>query len=222
MKHLALTTTAALLLLPSIGHAAASCAEIQARHPGARDDTYRLRLGPHKVEVYCHDMAGTPREYLTLPKTGQTTNYSYYGRGPNTAPAGLTTWYQKVRFNPADLTLDLSDTTFAIRQGWASFGPTRIESVPLASAGDCVANDSRTGRSNIDLTGTPFGIEPGQFQTSGFNPSGTATSKGSQIVNLRGGGYCGNIGAPDNLLQLTFRTAPPRGPHGRQRTQPRG
>ncbi|MCP3064208.1 hypothetical protein LXT21_36090 [Myxococcus sp. K38C18041901] len=117
-----------------------------------------------------------------------------------------------MRFKPATLTLELSDTTFAVRQGWASFGDTRIEATPLATAGDCVANDSQTGRGNIDLTGTPFSIEPGQFQTSGFNPSGTATFRGSQIVNLRDGGYCGSIGPPENVLRLAFRTPPSRGP----------
>jgi hypothetical protein len=154
--------------------------------------------------VYCHDMAGTPREYLAL-KTGPTTNYSYYGQGKNTSTDGQTTWYTKARLDPATLTLVLDDTTFSTSQGWRSFGSTTLNTSPLGSAGDCVNLNSQTGRSNIDLTGTPFDIVPDQFQVQGWYPAGSATYSGGQIVNLMGGGDCGAISDPDNRLRLTLR-----------------
>jgi hypothetical protein len=206
-------TAAALLLLPGSSLAATTCAEVRAQNPAAQDGTYSLTLGSQQVALYCHDMAGTPREYLTLPNTGSTTNYSYYGRGSNTSPIGLTTGFTKVRLYPAMLRLQLDDFTFSASQGWASFGANNyVYHQPLASAGDCVGGWSQTGRSNIDLMGTPFDIVPGQFQLSGYIPDGTVTPIGSQAVNLTGGGICGGIGAPDNQLQLTLRSAPEPAP----------
>ncbi|MCY1080679.1 GON domain-containing protein [Archangium lansingense] len=181
-----------------------NCAEVRAQNSAAPDGTYPLTLGGKQVEVYCHDMAGTPREYLTV-KTGSTTNYSYYGQGPNTSAGGQTTWYSKVRLDPAALTLVLDDTTFSTSQGWMNFGSNFLYTSPLGSAGDCVTAYSQTGRSNIDLTGTPFDIVPGQFVTEGWVPAGSVANSGSQIVNLTGGGYCGATFDPDYRLQLTLQ-----------------
>ncbi|MDY7224890.1 immunoglobulin-like domain-containing protein [Hyalangium rubrum] len=205
---LALAATAPLLL-PGTSHAATTCAEVRAQNPSAGDGTYSLTLGGQQVAVHCHDMAGTPREYLTLPSTGSTTNYSYYGRGPNTAPGGQTTWYTKARFDPAALALTLDDTTFATSEGWKRFGNTYVYSSALAGAGDCVNTYSQTGRGNVDLTGTPFDIVPGQFRIEGNVAAGSATFSGPQIVNLTGGGYCGGIGTGNNQLRLAWRSAPP-------------
>ncbi|HLL00472.1 MAG TPA: LamG-like jellyroll fold domain-containing protein [Myxococcaceae bacterium] len=207
---LALTATA-LLLLPGGSHAATTCAEVRAQSPGAGDGTYSLMLGSQQVEVYCHNMASTPLEYLTLPKTGSTTNYSYYGKGQYTAPTGLTTWFSKVRFEPATLRLRLDDYTFSTSQGWANFGGRYDYSAPLATAADCVHDFSQTGRSNIDLTGTPFDIVD-QFKVEGYAGAGSANFSGSQIVNLTGGGFCGGIGVPGAMLKLTLRPAPQPAP----------
>ncbi|MFY0584017.1 GON domain-containing protein [Cystobacter fuscus] len=87
---MALTATAALLL-PGLSHAAATCAEFHAQYPNAGDGSYTLVIGNQPVDVYCHDMAGTPREFLTLSKTGSTTNYALYGQSPNTSAGGLKT-----------------------------------------------------------------------------------------------------------------------------------
>lgn len=202
----ALTATAALLL-PGLSHAATSCAEIHAQNPNTGDSTYTIVVGNQPVDVYCHDMEGTPREYLTLPKTGSTTNYTYYGQGPNTSPTGLTSWYTKVRFDPATVTLILNDTTFSTSEGWVRFGSDYVYSQSLGGAGDCVGAYSQSGRGNVDLTGTPFNIWPDQFQLGGYLPAGSATFDGDQIVNLTAGGYCGGIGPSDSLLHLYYRPA---------------
>ncbi|WNG23763.1 hypothetical protein F0U62_06775 [Cystobacter fuscus] len=201
---MALTASAALLL-PGIGHAASTCAEVRAQNPFAGDGTYTISVGNQPVDVYCHDMAGTPREYLTLPKTGSTTNYAHYGQSPNTSAGGLKSWYTKARFDPATLALNLGDTTFSTSEGWVRYGTNYVYSQGLGGAADCAAPHSQTGRGNIDLTGTPFDIVPNQFQLNGYLPAGSATPSGSQIVNLAAGGYCGAIGTADGRLQLTLR-----------------
>ncbi|MFY0584016.1 GON domain-containing protein [Cystobacter fuscus] len=186
-----------------------TCAKVREQNPAAPDGTYVLSLvhGTRDVEVYCHDMAGTPREFLTLPKTGSTTNYALYGQSPNTSAGGLKSWYTKARFDPATLTLALGDTTFATSEGWARYGSTYVYSQGLGNAADCAAPHSQTGRGNIDLTGTPFDIVPNQFRLDGYLPAGSATPSGSQIVHLAAGGYCGSIGTADGSLQLTLRPA---------------
>ncbi|WP_224368778.1 immunoglobulin-like domain-containing protein [Hyalangium versicolor] len=204
---LALTASASLLL-PGLSFAAASCAEIHASNPAAGDSSYTLGIGNRQVNVFCHDMAGTPREYLVLPHTGATTNYSYYGKGPNTSADGLTTWFTKVRFNPATLTLKTDDFTFATSQGWIFFGNLpRIYNNSLAHAADCAGLGFPSGRSNVDLTGTPFDIVPDQFHLAGAGPTGSVTFTGSQIVNLMGGGYCGSLSPANNELKLAWHSA---------------
>jgi len=173
---MALTATAALLL-PDLSHAASTSAEVRAQNPFAGDGAYTISVGNQPVDVYCHDMAGTPREYLTLPNTGSTTNYAHYAQSPNTSPTGLKTWYTKARFDPATTTLILDDTTFSTSEGWVRFGSNYVYSQSLGNAANCVAARSQTGRGNIDLTGTPFDIAPNQFQLGGYLPAGSAISK---------------------------------------------
>ncbi|WP_224368779.1 LamG-like jellyroll fold domain-containing protein [Hyalangium versicolor] len=199
---------AAPLLLPGISFAATSCAEIHTSNPAAGDGSYTLGIGDQRVDVFCHDMAGTPREYVVLPHTGSTTNYSYYGQGPNTSADGLTTWFSQVRLDPATLTLLLDDTTFSTSQGWIWFDTGYQYSRALGIAADCVMPESDSGRSNIDLTGTPFDIVPDQFHLVGAWPAGSAIFSSPQSVNLKGGGYCGGISTLDNRLRVNLRSAP--------------
>ncbi|MEV8607380.1 GON domain-containing protein [Amycolatopsis sp. NPDC051373] len=51
---------------PPVAAGTSSCAAIRALLPIAGDGNYVLNTGSHLVPVYCHDMAGTPREYITL------------------------------------------------------------------------------------------------------------------------------------------------------------
>jgi hypothetical protein len=202
---LALMATASLLL-PGLGHAATSCAGIRASDSLAGDGTYMLELGGRQVAMYCHDMAGKPREYLTLPFGGEC-NYTHYGESFNTAPGGLTTWFTRARFDPATLSLVLDDTTFSTSQGWVSFEHFTAYSNGLGGAAACVGYESQTGHGSIDLTGTPFNIVPGQFALGGFAAAGSATPAGMQTITLKAGGYCGGIGAAGGVLRLRLRSS---------------
>ena len=133
-------------------------------------------------------------------------NYAHYGDGGNTTAGGVTTWYQKVRLHLDTLTIEAADTTFATRGGgeyW--FGEEKHDAAHYGVAADCVRDRSQSGRANIDLTGTPFAIEPDQFEIGGFNPDGAARYTGDQVVDLSGGGYCGYIRPRGDGLALALR-----------------
>lgn len=114
-----------------------------------------------------------------------------------------------MRFHPDTLVVDIDDLTFATSTGSLVHGSSTITSVPYAVALDCRGGGSRTGLANVDLSGTPFAVAD-TFFTNGFIPGGTvlfgsqtvqlntnlaeADVSGFQVVDLRGGGFCGGTG----------------------------
>src|SRR5262245_4582287 len=86
-----LTTAAVAIALVAFGTIAistarsagppTSCAAVRAAAPGAPDGTYAILTGGRFLGVYCFDMAGTPREYLSLVNTGATFNFGQYTAG---------------------------------------------------------------------------------------------------------------------------------------------
>jgi len=179
-----------------------SCAEVKSGG-GTADGNYIIDIGARPVTVYCKNMAGTPADYLPLINTSNGANTSYYAAGQNTGPNGLTTAYTKVRFYPSDLTVDGNDTTFSTSTGWNQFGGSQNYTWPYADAGDCRWDFSAGGTANVDLTGTAFAVASNQFSAQGWNPAGTASySANNQIVNLTGGGYCGDMKISTARLKL--------------------
>ncbi|KAK9823622.1 hypothetical protein WJX72_004296 [[Myrmecia] bisecta] len=158
----------------------------------------------HQVQVYCN---GKGAAYLNV-KSGNTTNYSLYGKSPNSNGGAPVTAFTKLRFNPATLTVSTDDFTFANSTGRYCFGSTCYTTVPLGNAADCLVDNvpaPGTGHANIDLTGTGLAIAPGQFVVSGFNADGSAKySSNNQVVDAVGGGYCGGISPRTNQLQLQY------------------
>ena len=58
------------------------CAGVLWRDSGAGDGTYTIQpRGQQPFEVFCDNMEGTPREYLTLDATGPGQNIASYGAG---------------------------------------------------------------------------------------------------------------------------------------------
>jgi hypothetical protein len=111
-----------LMIVPivSAGGLPSSCAEYKSSNASATDGEYTISINGNFATVYCHNMGGTPKEYLTLVKTGDTANFSNFGRGQNSN--GLTTKYSKVRFDPSTLTVNIGDTTFSNSTGYKRFG----------------------------------------------------------------------------------------------------
>ncbi|MET1071366.1 MAG: GON domain-containing protein [Umezawaea sp.] len=164
-----------------------SCAGIHALLPIAGDGNYTLNTGTHLVPVYCHDMAGTPREYITLGAA----NFSQYTAGGAAPGTNVRTTFTRVRLNPATLTVDINDLTFATSTGSLTHGGTAVTSMPYGVGFSCDSTPSGVGR--IDLTGTAF-LLADTFQVGGFTASGSATtSPDNRSADLAGGGYCGWI-----------------------------
>jgi hypothetical protein len=173
-------TAASALLAP------ASCAEVRAEDPNAPDGDYTLWVGERTAEIYCHDMAGTPREFVTLANTGPAVNFSQYTTGGYVSGTSIKTQYEKVRIDPETMLVDVSDETFSTSTG--NIGGQTSMSYGVAES----CSGPPTGLANIDLTGTPFAVAPDSFTQTGWYPAGDAVySSDDQVVDLTGGGACG-------------------------------
>ncbi|ACY15569.1 S8 family serine peptidase [Haliangium ochraceum] len=170
----------------------ASCAEVLARDPAATDGEYTLYIGGDEGQpwtAYCHDMAGTPAEYLTLVNTGGDSNFGQYTAGGSSPGTNVRTSYTRVRIDPADMSIVIVDKTFSTSTGSLDHGGTAVDRMSYAIAMSCDSSDS--GVANVDLRGTPFAID-GEFCQGGFNSvGGTTVSANDQVADLTGGGFCG-------------------------------
>ncbi|PPK71230.1 GON domain-containing protein [Actinokineospora auranticolor] len=172
-----------------------SCAALRAVLPGAPDGNYILAGNRYLLGVYCHDMAGTPREYLNLSNTGASANFSQYTAGGAAPGTNVRSSFTKLRVNPKTLEVDINDLTFAASSGSLTHGSETVRSLPYGVGMACAGNGT-SGIGNVDLRGTAFALNSG-FQPGGFQPFGTATvSPDGQVAALSGGGYCGWIAGP--------------------------
>lgn len=180
-----------------------SCKDIRTLFPFAPDGVYPVLAGNTLLTVYCYDMAGTPREYLDLAATGENQNFSQYTAGGASPGTNVRTSFTKVRIDPATLTVDIGDLTFATSTGKLQHssvtrGPSSpyVTSMPYGVGMTC-ANPGTppNGVGNIDLHGTPFLVND-TFQVRSFAGTGSATvSDDMQKVDLLVSGYCGWIAA---------------------------
>ena len=182
-----------------------SCADVKAANPSAGDGDYLIVANLKPFTVYCHDMNGDPREYLTLVNTGGGSNFAKWGREVLAFPTGnVFTHYTKIRIDPVTLLVNVGDQTFSSSVGFdCCIGRTPIVSMPYANASSC-AGGIDDGAANVDLTGLPFEVAD-TFTLTGFGPIGSANGTmlhndgdtidvQGQVVNLTGGGFCGGIG----------------------------
>lgn len=179
-----------------------------------------------------------PKEFLSLHLSSPEHNFASYFCGPDCAenapdgetPSTVTTAYSKLRINPCTLKVDVTERTFAKSTGklWhpdSGGAPTLIyDFEPYGVAESCESSGTE-GKSNIDLSQTPFVIKQ-QFTLRGAGPTGeTKVGANKQIVDLSGGGYCGSNGptdwryfalraAPQWVLQLELRPQLPQAPLG--------
>lgn len=182
-----------------------SCQDIHRAIPPARDGTYLLYNNGNIFTVYCHHMATTPSEYIDLAKTGQDVNFSQYTAGGASPGRNVRTTFTRLRVDPKTLTVDIGDLTFASSTGSLRHDSTAVTSMPYGVAMSCTSQAD--GRGNIDLQDTPLRVD-NKFATGGFNASGAATpSPSGQVVDLRGGGYCGWI-TPAPALYNPFNPKP--------------
>ena len=131
-----------------------TCADIKIADPWAGDDDYTLYLDGNINKpwtAYCHDMAGTPREYVTLHNTGAGENFSQYTAGGASSGTDVRTSYTRIRIDPIDLTVDIADQTFAATTGsLIHSGGEQVDFMPFGVAMSC--DSAPSGVANIDLT----------------------------------------------------------------------
>jgi hypothetical protein len=178
-------TAAPATARPATGIFPDSCAEIHTARPSAGDGDYLLGTNSRLVPVYCHDMADTPREYVTLGSV----NYSQYTSGGASSGSNVITTFAKVRIDPVTLTVDINDLTFATSIGQLMHDFVTVTAMPYAVAMSCDGTPSGVGR--VDLTGTAF-VLADTFTPGGYYPQGSTTvSADNRIADLISGGYCG-------------------------------
>lgn len=186
-----------------------SCDEYLAANPGSTDGNRTLYVrgdSSKPFTAYCSGMAATPKTYIPLVRTGGivtsgnivTAGYNYSACGKSSP---VVTQFTRVAYDAAAVAIDPSDTTFSSSQGTA----VNWCGIPLTFgvAQDCTTTNSSTGRGNVDLTGTGFGIASNTWTTSGFYPAGSATISGGNVVTITGGGYCGGT-YPGPKIYLTW------------------
>jgi len=186
-----------------------TCADIHKQNPKAKDGNYIIYNDSTLFTVYCYDMAGTPREYISLTQTGANVNYSQYTAGGASPGTNVRTMFTKLRIDPATLTVDIGDLTFATSTGSLdhSGSGTTVTSMPYGAAMSCAGPGDTSGAGNINLRGTPFQLGA-TFAVGGFDPGGSAVFGGdNQVVNLTGGGYCGWI-TPTPVMYNPFNPSP--------------
>jgi GON domain len=180
-----------------------SCADIHRHLVKAPDGDYLLYNNGTLFTVYCDDMyTNAPREYIDLAKTGNGANFSQYTAGGASPGSSVRTSFTKLRIDPASLTVDIGDLTFARSAGSLKHsGSVKVTSMPYGVAMSCSAPQAANGIGNIDLRYTPFQVNS-TFTVGGSNAKGSATvTQNKQLVALNGGGYCGWI-APTHSPQL--------------------
>jgi GON domain len=180
-----------------------SCGAIHRHLVKAPDGDYLLYNNGNLFTVYCDGMSSkTPTEYINLVKTGYGANFSQYTAGGASPGSSVRTSFAKLRVNPATLTVDIGDLTFARSTGRLMHsGSVKVTSMPYGVAMSCSAPHAANGIGNIDLRYTPFQVNS-SFTVGGSNANGSATvTQNKQLVALSGGGYCGWI-APSHSPQL--------------------
>ncbi|HYO66965.1 MAG TPA: GON domain-containing protein [Archangium sp.] len=195
----------------------ASCQDIKNAQPSAADGPYVLFQGGDRARpwtAWCRNMASTPAEYLSLPSTGPSLNFSQYTAGVhNGGGTNVRTLFTKVRIDPATLRVTTGDQSFSTSSGLLWHGDA-VTSMSYAAAMNCDFGNPGVG--NVDLRGTPFAVATGQFVAIGSYVSGAATySSDNQVVELWGRGDCGwmSVQGADHpfngrsaQLQLQYRT----------------
>jgi hypothetical protein len=131
--------------------------------------------------------------YIRLAKTGAGDNFSGY-KVPANKPWGASdsdvkTVWQALQIDLNNMLIHTGDFTYSQSTGQCSHHAENKNSVPFGSAFGC--SNTLDSVARIDLTGTPFAIDD-TFAAGGWQPQGSAVfSSNNQIVDIRGGGYCG-------------------------------
>ena len=175
------------------------CADARDLYDSTEDGRYViLPVDGQRFSVHCSDMNDSPTEYLTLARTGPGINTGSYAAGGAADGTTVTTTFLKVRLDPATLTVDIGDLSFASSPGSSLTHPDDggdqiVTSMPYGVAMACSDGEGPDGLANIDLQGTPFAVDD-TFTPVGTNSAshgGAVFSALDQVVNITANGFCG-------------------------------
>ena len=169
-----------------------------------RDTEYKLWYPSMSLyfDVYCHNMNGSPSEYLTLP-AGGASNYIYKGK-----PWYNMAWYgkpcrgefSKVRLVLTDrLKILRTDTTFMTKDNprcslLLDGNGHKSTITGYGATKDCYVRRRPTGKFKIDLTGNIFRIPNDvTWKAIGYKPTMEMFIKSSdgKSISASCGGECG-------------------------------
>jgi hypothetical protein len=187
---------------------ATSCADLRAQVPTADDDEHTLYVGGDETKpfvAWCHDMDGTPVDYLKLMNVEGSSNFAQYTAGGASSGVDVRTYYYFLRFDPDTLVADTSDQLFSFSTGTLVHGGNTVTSMPFGVAMAC-GGDALRGLANIDLRGTQFAVAD-TFAFTGNGSFGViAGDAGMTNIDIEGGGFCGWM-APSNTAFDPMNTA---------------
>ncbi|HTJ46210.1 MAG TPA: GON domain-containing protein [Kofleriaceae bacterium] len=206
----------------------ATCKDAKAAYGVSSDGPQTLYVGGDKTmpwSAFCVGMTGDdPKEYIELPQfsaSGKPANFSEFIESPpikasltasdDTTTFKVSTQYTKVRIDPVDLTIDITNNKFSPQATItpAGFDPISIAlggnlsvgSVPYGVAMECgddvVHTDPNdpsklarvTANANIDLTGLPFELADTDLCPGVGGSSAVADSMApTKIVNFHAQG----------------------------------
>ena len=151
-------------------------------------------------QAYCTASGAT---YLELAETN-------YSSEVSVCKGNVRTEWSKIRFNTATKTVIVDDFKFTRSQG--TIECWKWNQVKYGSAGDCLTNNSNTGKARIDLSGLPFAVDLStDWRVSGWYPNGSIDFTDDRTqVDITGGGYCGGQ-AVDGPLKLEYFSNEDRG-----------
>ena len=194
-----------------------SCADLAIQRGPLPDGLYMVdpdgAAGPIKpFKVHCAGMrTPAPKDYLPLVNTYSNFNYvKVRGGGACGCKAvPLVRHFTKIRLDVAELVVDTKDFAFApVDEGGLECWKNQkgacgtFDATPYGSASDC-AQDGSESLANIDLSGTPFAIDPRvKFGTWGFQANGEFKFLNGEhtAVDITGHGDCGGFGVDGPLL----------------------
>lgn len=125
-----------------------------------------------KVTMYCKDMrTGSPKEYLALPRHDGNSNCTFIPAVGYCTGENVLTAFEKIRLDPKTMLVDLYDYNFSEQLGgtahWTDAeGKSKMDysRYPYGCAWCSLGADDygkhQYGTANIDLSDTPFQVDP--------------------------------------------------------------
>ena len=178
-----------------------SCSKIHEIDPAATDGEYKLWYPSDAmyIKIYCHNMASTPSEYLTLP-AGGTSNFIYKGGGGSAWGEVCRGSFSKVRLVlTSPLQIKREDIAFMATSSSTCSPLNRLPvstvSTDISGFGGATScNYAASGQFKIDLSGTFYKIpDTVSWRLKGHSEvmANYFKSSDGQIVSANCGGGCG-------------------------------